>query len=87
MTGRVCYGTLRVCYATLNLMRWEWEIGGTMYEHNRESETGSSTDVMGASGVVRRVVSAIDAMRAEEFNILLSDLLCAAWPTPTAQSQ
>jgi hypothetical protein len=58
-----------------------------MHEDHGESETGASTDVMSAAGVVSRVVSAIDVMRADEFNILLSDLLCAAWPTPTAQSQ
>jgi hypothetical protein len=58
-----------------------------MHNDHGESETRASTDVMSPAGVVRRVVSAIDVMHAEEFNILLSDLLCAAWPTPTAQSQ
>ena len=58
-----------------------------MYEDHTEYEAGSSVDLMSAAGVVRRVIGAIDDMRAEEFNVLLSDLLCAAWPTPTAQSQ
>ena len=62
-------------------------IGGMMYEEHTEYEGSSSVDLMSAAGIVRRVIGSIDDMRTEEFNILLSDLLCAAWPTPTAQSQ
>jgi hypothetical protein len=58
-----------------------------MYEHDGESETGSLTELMTAAGVVRRAISTIDAMHTEEYDVLLSDLLCAAWPTTTAQSQ
>jgi hypothetical protein len=58
-----------------------------MFEDDRESEAGLSIDVEGAAELVRRVVSAIDRMDAEEYNVLLSDLLCAAWPTPKTQSQ
>jgi hypothetical protein len=65
----------------------EWEIGGMMYEDRTESEAGSQTELMSRAGVVRRVVTAMDHMGRDEFNVLLSDLLCAAWPTPTAQSQ
>jgi hypothetical protein len=37
--------------------------------------------------LVRRAVRDIDAVGVEESDLLLTDLLCAAWPTPKAQSQ
>ena len=56
-----------------------------------EGNTGDfgvpSVDVTGASDVVRRAIRNIDANDAAEGNVLLADLLCAAWPTPRAQSQ
>ena len=36
--------------------------------------------------VIALVVSDIDESTTEERDILLSDLLCAAWPSPTAQA-
>jgi hypothetical protein len=56
-----------------------------------EGQTGDfgvpSVDVTSASDVVRRAIGNIDANNAAESNVLLADLLCAAWPTPRAQSQ
>jgi hypothetical protein len=63
------------------------EIGEMMFEDDRESEAGLSIEVEGAADLVRRVVSAIDSMGTEEHDVLLGDLLCAAWPTPTTQLQ
>jgi len=42
---------------------------------------------MSAADLVSRAIRDIDANDAAESNVLLADLLCAAWPTPRAQSQ
>jgi len=56
-----------------------------------ERDTGESgvppVDVMSAACLVSRAIRDIDANGAAESNLLLADLLCAAWPTPRAQSQ
>lgn len=58
-----------------------------MYEDDRNLEAGSSIDIESPAGLVRRVIGALDVMSANDFDVLLADLLCAAWPTPTAQAQ
>jgi hypothetical protein len=62
-------------------------IGETMQGDRRESETGPARDLASAQDLVCRTVRAIDACGMREFDVLLSDLLCAAWPTNRAQSQ
>jgi len=44
-------------------------------------------DALAAAALVVRVVHDIDHSSEEEFVVLLSDLLCAAWPTWWAQNQ
>ncbi len=58
-----------------------------MQGDRRESETGGASDVTSAAELVCRTVRAIDANGMREIDVLLSDLLCAAWPTTRAQSQ
>jgi hypothetical protein len=48
---------------------------------------GSPLDPIYAAQLVTRVILAIDASDHEYRDILLSDLLCAAWPSVLAQSQ
>ena len=62
-------------------------IGETMQGDQRESETGPASDLASAADLVCRTVRAIDACGMTEVDVLLSDLLCAAWPTSRAQSQ
>ena len=62
-------------------------IGETMQGDQRESETGPASDLASAADLVCRTVRAIDACGMREVDVLLSDLLCAAWPTNRAQSQ
>ena len=62
-------------------------IGETMQGDRRESETGPASDLASAVDLVCRTVRAIDACGMREVDVLLSDLLCAAWPTSRAQSQ
>jgi hypothetical protein len=56
-----------------------------------ESDSGDlgvpPVDVMSAADLVRRAIRDIDADHTADSNVLLADLLCAAWPTPRAQSQ
>ena len=58
-----------------------------MQGDRRDSETGPASDVASAADLVCRTVRAIDASGMKEIDVLLSDLLCAAWPTTSAQSQ
>lgn len=51
-----------------------------------ESEVGP-VDVANAADLVERTIRDIDASNLAEIDVLLTDLLCAAWPTPRAQSQ
>jgi hypothetical protein len=44
-------------------------------------------DVPDGAELVDRMVRSIDACGVPESDVLLTDLLCAAWPTPRAQSQ
>jgi hypothetical protein len=48
---------------------------------------GSPLDPIYAAQLVTRVLLDIDASDDEYRDILLSDLLCAAWPSVLAQSQ
>ena len=77
-TGKIALTRCYVC-ATLR--------GGLAMEGDRgESEVGR-VDVANAADLVGRTIRDIDAGGAAELNGLLTDLLCAAWPTPRAQSQ
>jgi hypothetical protein len=51
-----------------------------------ESDSGP-VDAIPDATLVARVAGDIDQSDAEQRDALLSDLLCAAWPTLTAQSQ
>ena len=44
-------------------------------------------DAASAAALVVRAVDDIDRRRQEETDVLLSDLLCAAWPSCWAQDQ
>jgi hypothetical protein len=48
---------------------------------------GSPLDPTSAAERVARVILDIDASDDEYRDVLLSDLLCAAWPSVLAQSQ
>jgi hypothetical protein len=48
---------------------------------------GWPSDAASSASLVVRAVDDIDHRREEEANVLLSDLLCAAWPTCRAQDQ
>ena len=48
---------------------------------------GSPLDPIYAAQLVTRVILDIDASDDEYREMLLSDLLCAAWPSVLAQSQ
>jgi hypothetical protein len=55
-------------------------------EPMRGSE-GRPLDPASAAELVVRVVCELDQRREAQSNALLSDLLCAAWPTRWAQDQ
>jgi|GEM_PF-6023157 len=57
-----------------------------MHGEHGESEGGSATNVANVA-LVRRTVRTIDASAAQDMDLLLRDLLCAAWPTFRARSQ
>lgn len=40
-----------------------------------------------AIDLVERVMQDVDSSSVTEIDVLLTDLLCAAWPTAVAQSQ
>jgi hypothetical protein len=44
-------------------------------------------DAIPDAALVARVAGDIDHSESEQRDELLSDLLCAAWPTPTSQAQ
>jgi hypothetical protein len=44
-------------------------------------------DAASAAELVERVIRDLDRRNEEEGNLLLSDLLCAAWPTGSCQHQ
>ena len=48
---------------------------------------GSPLDPIYAAQLVTRVILEIDASDEQRRDVLLSDLLCAAWPSVLAQSQ
>ena len=48
---------------------------------------GWPLDAASATALVARVIHDIDHSGEEERDILLSDLLCAAWPSPCSQGQ
>jgi hypothetical protein len=51
-----------------------------------ESE-GWPLDALSAAELVARVVRDLDHRSAKDSDVLLSDLLCAAWPTCWSQDQ
>ena len=57
-----------------------------MHGDHGETEGGSATNVANVA-LVRRTVRAIDASAAQDVDLLMKDLLCAAWPTLRARSQ
>jgi hypothetical protein len=57
-----------------------------MQSEREESESGSGTDVANAE-LVERTIRALDASGMSDLDVLLKDLVCAAWPTARAQSQ
>jgi len=48
---------------------------------------GPPTDANVVAALVRSVVYDIDHRSDEEHELLLADLLCAAWPSPLGQDQ
>jgi hypothetical protein len=48
---------------------------------------GWPLDAVSAAALVARVIREIDQNSAEHRDVLLSDLLCAAWPSRSAQNQ
>jgi hypothetical protein len=56
-------------------------------ERDRGDTGVPPVDVASAADLVRRAVCVIDENGAADSELLLADLLCAAWPTPVAQSQ
>jgi hypothetical protein len=44
-------------------------------------------DAVSAAALVARVIQDLDERREEDGAVLLSDLLCAAWPSSWAQDQ
>jgi len=61
--------------------------GDKMQGDRRESETGPASEFASAEDLVCRTIRAIDECGMTQADVLLSDLLCAAWPTSRAQSQ
>lgn len=57
-----------------------------MHGEHEESEGGSPVNVANAE-LVERTIRALDASGMSDLDILLNDLVCAAWPTARAQSQ
>jgi hypothetical protein len=51
------------------------------------SSNGAPLDRISAAQLVARVISDIDASDDERRDVLLSDLLCAAWGSALAQQQ
>jgi hypothetical protein len=48
---------------------------------------GWPLDAVSAASLVARVIDDLDSRSEEKSNMLLSDLLCAAWPTCWSQDQ
>jgi hypothetical protein len=44
-------------------------------------------DLASATALVKRAIRDLDGSTLENRDLLLADLLCAAWPTPCAQDQ
>jgi hypothetical protein len=67
----------------LRLVRRSLEVlGGSMMESD-----SWPLDAVSAAALVARVIRDIDQSSDEHRNVLLSDLLCAAWPSCWAQDQ
>ena len=56
-------------------------------EGDRRESEAQPLDVAHAADLVGRAILNIDGSGVAETGVLLTDLLCAAWPTPRAQSQ
>jgi hypothetical protein len=48
---------------------------------------GSPLDAVSAAALLARVIREIDQSSEERRDVLLSNLLCAAWPSHLAQNQ
>ena len=57
-----------------------------MHGDNGESESGPTMHIANAE-LVRRTIRIIDESDFGENDLLLDDLLCAAWPTVRSRSQ
>lgn len=57
-----------------------------MQGDHSDRHAGPGTDVANAE-LVKRTVHAIDESGMSGMDVLLRDLVCAAWPTARAQSQ
>lgn len=71
--------------ATLGVCCNAREIGDM--ERDRGDFGVPPADIANAGELVHRAVRDIDANGTTESDLLLTDLLCAAWPTPRAQAQ
>ena len=58
----------------------------TMHGDTGDSESGRATHVANAE-LVKRTIRMIDTSDSDENDLLLADLLCAAWPTTRSRSQ
>jgi hypothetical protein len=55
-------------------------------EHDQEADTWPLHALYGTA-LVARIVRAVDEDNHERGEVLLSDLLCAAWPSPATRDQ
>jgi hypothetical protein len=56
-------------------------------EGDRGESKGGAVNVARTLDLVERVMHDVDTRNVNEIESLLTDLLCAAWPTPIAQCQ
>jgi hypothetical protein len=55
-------------------------------EHDQEADTWP-LDALYGTALVARIVRDMDEDNHERGEVLLSDLLCAAWPSPATRDQ
>lgn len=56
-------------------------------EGDRGDAETAAINVARTLDLVERVMHDVDSRSVTEIEVLLTDLLCAAWPTPVAQCQ
>ena len=56
-------------------------------EGDRGNSKAGAVNVARTLDLVERVMQDVDTRSVTEIESLLTDLLCAAWPTPVAQCQ